>query len=113
LQKNSIGLQILDHSGYEICSYQKPKQAYDTYSNTELLHLYQKGQLENSETTSFIETITLSGNDYTYILHFPAKISIVTMYLNGERFAGGKTIVVIIISILLMVVLIFHGYSFH
>ncbi len=113
LQENSIGLQILDHSGYEICSYQKPKQADDTYSNTELLKLYQTGQLENSETTSFIGTVTYNGNDYAYILHFPTKISIVTMYLNGDRFAGGKTIVILFVGILFTVILvsgIIYGY---
>ncbi len=106
LQENGIGLQILDHSGYEICSYQKPKQAYDTYSNTELLHLYQTGQLENGETTSFIGAVTHNGNDYAYILHFPVKISKITMYLNAERFTGGKTIIIFIVGILFMVVLV-------
>lgn len=106
LQENGIGLQILDHTGYEICSYQKPKQAADAYSNTELLHLYQTGQLEHGETTSFIGTVKHDGNDYTYILHFPMKISIITMYLNGERFAGGKTIVILIVGILFLVVLV-------
>jgi signal transduction histidine kinase len=105
LQENGIGMQILDHSGYEISSYQKPQYAENTYSNTELMLLYQTGQLENGATTSFIGAVKLDGNDYTYILHFPIKISIVTMYLNGERFAGGKMIVIFIVSILLMIVL--------
>lgn len=106
LQENGIGLQILDQSGYEIFSYQKPEQAGDTYSNTELLHLYQTGQLENSEMTSFIGTVTLNGNDYAYILHFPVKISKITMYLNGDRFTGGKTIIILIVGILFAVVLV-------
>jgi len=33
LQEYHIGLQILDHSGYEIFSYQKPGDADNTYSN--------------------------------------------------------------------------------
>lgn len=106
LQENDIGLQILDHSGYEIFSYQKPEQADNTYSNTELLYLYQTGQLKDSESTSFIGTVTNNGNDYAYILHFPMKISKVTMYLNADRFTGGKTIAILIVGILLMIVLI-------
>jgi signal transduction histidine kinase len=106
LQENGIGLQILDHSGDEIFSYQKPKQADNTYSNIELLQLYQTGQLENSESTSFIGAVIYNGTDYAYILNFPAKISKVTMYLNGERFAGGKTIVILIVGILFVVVLV-------
>lgn len=106
LQENGIGMQILDQSGYEICSYQKPEQADDTYSDTELLYLYQTGQLEDSETTSFIGTVTNNGNDYVYILHFPVKISKITMYLNAERFTGGKTIIILIVGILFMVVLV-------
>lgn len=106
LQKNGIGIQILDHFGYELSSYQKPKYAEDTYSNTELIHLYQTGQLENGKRASFIGAVKYNGNDYTYILHFPMKISVVTMYLNGERFAGGKTIIILIVGILFMVVLV-------
>ncbi|MFT3982843.1 MAG: HAMP domain-containing sensor histidine kinase [Lachnospiraceae bacterium] len=106
LQENGIGLQILDHSGYEIISYQKPEQADDTYSSTELLYLYQTGQLENSETTSFIGTVTNNGNDYSYILHFPVKISKIMMYLNAERFTGGKTIIIFIVGSLFMVILV-------
>lgn len=106
LQENNIGLQILDHSGYEIFSYQKPEQADNTYSDSDLLHLYQTGQLGDSETTSFIGTVTNNGNDYAYILHFPVKISKITMYLNAERFTGGKTIIIFIVGILFAVVLV-------
>lgn len=106
LQENSIGLQILNDSGYEIFSYQKPELADNTYSNTELLYLYQTGQLENGETTSFIGAVTHNGNDYAYILHFPLKISKITMYLNEERFTGGKTIILFIVGILFIVVLV-------
>jgi len=106
LQENDIGLQILDHFGYELFSYQKPEQADNTYSNTELLYLYQTGQLKDSESTSFIGTVINNGNDYAYILHFPIKISKVTMYLNADRFTGGKTIAILIVGMLLMIVLI-------
>ena len=106
LQKNDIGLQILDHSGNEIFSYEKPDQADLAYSNTELFKLYQTGQLKSSKTTAFIGTVTNNGNDYVYILHFPMTITKITMYLNGDRFTGGKTIVFLILGMLFTVVLI-------
>ncbi len=106
LQENEIGLQILDDSGYEICSFQKPEQADDTYSDKELLHLYQTGQIGDGEITSFIGTVTNNGNDYAYILHFPVKISKITMYLNAEKFTGGKTIIILLFCILFAVVLV-------
>nr|WP_314460437.1 HAMP domain-containing sensor histidine kinase [uncultured Clostridium sp.] len=106
LQKNEIGLQILDHSGNEIFSYQKPDQAEQTYSNTELFKLYRTGQLKGGKTTAFIGTVTNNGNDYIYLLHFPMTISKITMYLNGDRFTGGKTIVILILGMLFMAVLI-------
>lgn len=106
LQKNDIGLQILDHSGNEIFSYERPEQAEQTYSNAQLLQLYKTGQLKGSNTTSFIGTVTNNGNDYAYILHFSMNISKTTMYLNGDRFTGGKTIVILILGLLFTVVLI-------
>jgi Signal transduction histidine kinase len=105
LQENHIGLQILDSSGYEISSYQKPDYSKDIYSNTDLMQLYQRGQLKSNEMTAFMGSVKHNENDYIYILHFPMKISIVTMYLNGERFAGGKTIILHIVGILFLVVL--------
>lgn len=107
LEKNGIGMQLLDSLGNEIFSYQRPSYAKDTYSSTELMRLYQTGELkENCETTSFLGVVSKTGSDYTYILHFPMKISIVTMYLNEERFAGGKIIALLIVGILFLLVLI-------
>lgn len=106
LQENEIGLQVLDSSGHELFSYQTPKQANTSYSSTELLHLYQTGELKNSDTTSFIGTVNDDGNDYAYVLYFPIKVSKITMYLNGDRFTGGKTIFFFVVGVLFIVVLV-------
>lgn len=106
LYENDIGLQILAPSGNEIFNYQKPEQAEGSYSSSELLYLSKTGQIKGSETTSFIGTINHQMNDYFYILHFPMKITKVTMHLNGERFTGGKTIVLLIVGILFTIVLL-------
>lgn len=106
LQDNRVGIQILDPSGCEVFSYQEPEQANTIYSHVELLQLFQAGKLESSETTSFVGTASNAGTDYIYILYFPVDVSKVTMYVNGERFAGGKTIILPILFALLLLVLI-------
>lgn len=106
LQDNRVGIQILDPSGREVFSYQEPEQANTIYSHVELLQLFQAGKLESSETTVFVGTASNAGTDYIYILYFPVDVSKVTMYVNGERFAGGKTIILPILFALLLLVLI-------
>ena len=106
LQDNDIGIQILEPSGYEVFSYQEPEQANTIYSSAELLQLFQAGKLENSEITAFVGTVSNAGTDYIYILYFPVDVSKATMYVNGERFAGGKTIILPILSTMLLLVLI-------
>lgn len=44
LQENTAGIQVLDTSGYEVYSYQKPEQARSVYSHAELLRLIQSGR---------------------------------------------------------------------
>ena len=106
LRNNRVGIQILDPCGREVFSYQEPEQTNTIYSNVELLQLFQAGKLENNGTTVFVGTSSNAGTDYIYILYFPVDVSKVTMYVNGERFAGGKTIILPILSALLLLVLI-------
>lgn len=105
LQDNGIGVQLLDDSGCEVFSYHKPEQADTAYSGVELLRLYQIGRTENNGTTAFIGTISNEGDEYVYVLYFPVNISKVTMYLNGERFTGGKTVLLPIMASLFLLVL--------
>ena len=95
LQETHVGLQILDAAGNEVYAYQKPDNAQGYYSNTDLLRLYQTGHFNNTSPegmTAFIGVITENEKDYAYVLYFPMNIQKVTMYLNGERFAGGRAI---------------------
>ena len=68
LQENTIGIQILDTSGREVFSYQKPEQARTTYSSAELLRLVQPGHSAKSGTAIFSATVSGSGSEYVYIL---------------------------------------------
>ena len=90
LRDQGVGLQILDSSGADIANYQKPELARETYSPADLLRLSRDGRWEDEGTTAFIGSVTEEGEEYLYILYVPVNISKVTMYLNGERFAGGR-----------------------
>lgn len=106
LQDNGIGLQLLDVSGREVFSYQKPEQADTAYSSMDLLQLCQTGRIKDSGLTACMGTVSNAESGYTYILYFPVNISKVTMYLNGERFTGGRMIILPILSALFLLVLI-------
>ncbi len=113
LQDNHIGLQILAPSGDEIFHFQKPGSIQQTYSNAALLQLSQAGWSRDSQTTAFTGVASRDGNDYVYILYFPTKVSKVTMYLNGERFTGGKTVLLLVLGILCFMILafgVFYGF---
>ena len=49
----------------------------------------------------------LSG-DYCCLLYFPIKVSRATMYLNGQRFTGGKTVILAAAAILFLIILFFR-----
>ncbi len=106
LQEHEVGIQILDASGYELFSYQRPEQVPAAYSSAELLQLLQTGKLEDSDTTVFAGTTSNAGEQYVYLLHFPVNVSKVTMYVNGEQFSGGKAILLPILSALFLLVLV-------
>ncbi len=106
LQENEVGIQILDASGREVTSYQRPEQAPTSYSSAGLLQLLQTGKLEDSAMTVFAGIASNAGEQYAYLLYFPVHVSKVTMYVNGEQFTGGKAILLPILSALLLLVLI-------
>lgn len=106
LQDNHIGLQILDTAGNEVYAYQKPHNAQNYYSNTDLLQLNQTGHFDTENMTSFVGIATEGERNYAYILHFPMNIQKITMYLNGERFAGGKRLIFFTTGILSIAVIL-------
>jgi signal transduction histidine kinase len=105
LQDNHIGLQILDDAGNEIYAFQTAEKTITHYGFSDLLQLTQTGYSNTSKSTSFVGFVTDEETDYSYITHFPMEIRKVTMYLNGERFTGGKTIILSTVGILLLVIL--------
>lgn len=87
LQDNGVGLQILAPDGREAFSYGKPDSVSGFYS-------------------AFTGTVQNAGEDCVYILYFPMKISTITMYLNGDRFSGGRPVILTLLCVLFLVVLI-------
>lgn len=67
---------------------------------------YQSGHFDTEKMTSFVGIVTEGEKDYAYILHFPVNIQKISMYLNGERFTGGKRLVFITTGILLTAVIL-------
>lgn len=106
LEKEDIGLQILDDQGNELYSYKRTSEMNSSYSNTELLQLYRNGSLKDKKSTSFIGEISYKGSDYLYILHFPMKITKTTMYLSGESFTQGKSVILIFMITFLVVIIL-------
>lgn len=105
LSDNQVGLQILDVSGEEIYAFQTSANVPITYSQGDLLNIYQNQQLQQ-ETTSLIGTYMNNEKEYVYLVHFPLKLQKVTMYLNGEQFTEGKTIIFILGSAFLLLIII-------
>ncbi|PXX51921.1 signal transduction histidine kinase [Hungatella effluvii] len=87
LQDNGVGLQILAPDGLVAYSYGKPDFVSGSYS-------------------AFTGTVQGAGEDCVYILYFPMKISAITMYLNGDRFSGGRSVILTILCVLFLVILI-------
>ena len=108
LQEEGIGFQILDASGREIYSFQRPEYAPGVYSAPDLLLLFSEGQTQDGQGICFASP--LSG-DYCCLLYFPIKVSRATMYLNGQRFTGGKTVILAAAAILFLIIL-FSGLAY-
>lgn len=106
LQENAAGIQILDGSGREVYSYQKPDQAPGVYSNAELLRPIRSGHAGDGDRTAFGGILSNDGKEYVYILYFPVDVAKITMYVNGERFAGGKAVVLPVLLALLAIILV-------
>lgn len=106
LQENEVGIQIIDSTGNVVFSYQEPEQVNKVYSGTELLQLVQTGKSADGKTTVFSGMAFDAKKEYAYLLYFPVNVSKVTMYVNGERFASGKAIMIPVLLVLLLLVLI-------
>ncbi len=107
LAKDGLWLQIIDESGYEVFSYNKPLSVAEQYSAIDLLELYKSGG--NSDYTPFFGSIKNNGEEWTYLIGFPVQISKVAIYVDANRFTSGKPIILVLLIIAAFIVLILGG----
>lgn len=111
LQDNEIGLQILDESGHQIFEYRKPEGTSSFYSAAEVLQFSQSGRVDREGVTvsTLSGTVSHGDREYVYLLYFPLNVRQVTMYLSGERFDGGKQILLAVVAALVLLILAAGG----
>lgn len=107
LTDNSLWLQVLDKNGDEVIVHNAAGTQPTHYSSSELLELYQGRN--NGQYTVFAGTIENNLEQWTYIIGFPMNIEKVTMYLDGDSFTGGKSSILILLSVVALLIIICGG----
>lgn len=82
LDEYGLWLQIVDESGREVFSHNKPADYPSSYSVSELVELA-AGGFENGNTV-FVSSYKDSGHTWNYIIGFPYAIGKYMLYYNGE-----------------------------
>ena len=85
LDEYGAWVQVLDESGREIFSHNKPAGRPDTYTMAELVNLAGSGYKNGY--TVFVNYFDASDTTLNYILGFPYSIGKSTLYYNGENVA--------------------------
>lgn len=103
LQENSLWIQIIDSNGDEVQSFDKPLEIPVHYSASGLMRLWQNGTVDFSVFTGSIKS---GGKEWTYLVGFPVRIYKMTVYVNKDRFATAKPIVIVMLSVMLLLLII-------
>jgi len=103
LQENSLWLQIIDTNGDEIQSFDKPQEIVSHYSPSDMLNIYQNGVGNYSV---FLGSVRSGDKEWTYMIGFPIQISKVIIYVNEDRFATFKPIVLVMFGVMLLLLVI-------
>ena len=82
LDEYGLWLQVLDETGQEIFSHNKPASCPEQYSMSQLVALSKSGY-ENGY-TAFVDRFDTSETALSYIVGFPYSIGKSTLYYNGE-----------------------------
>jgi signal transduction histidine kinase len=107
LDEFRLWIQILDENGNEVLAHNTTAEQPTHYSPIDFLRLYQ-GEGNQSETV-FADRIVTGTAQWTYIIGFPMNITKVTMFLDGESFTGGRSIIIVLISAAAMLMLLTGG----
>ena len=103
LQENSLWLQIIDTNGDEFQSFDKPQEIPAHYSPSDMLNVYQNGIGDYSV---FLGSVQSGDKEWTYMIGFPVRISKVILYVNEDRFATFKPIVLVMFGVMLLLLVI-------
>lgn len=104
LKKNKLWIQILDNTGKDIDSYQKPADLPSTYSISDLLEIKESNSLKKE--TVFIGEVKLGEENFEYIIGFPMSVSKITSYYNAERYFGNRPIVSTVFLALIFIIVV-------
>ncbi len=95
LHRYGLWFQLLDEKGNEVLAQNKPGDIPSSYTAADLLDMV--GDSDAGEGASlFTGTFTAQDVRWSYIVGFPVNVDRVVMYLNGDRFTSGKTIINVI-----------------
>lgn len=111
LRINKSWVQIINQDGKEVTSYLKPSNIQDEYSNFEILKLMEQNQSSN-EVSIFYGTVQNNKENYIYLISYPLNIIEVKMFLNGDNFNSGKSIIIMVL-IVLFVMIVFLGFLYN
>lgn len=82
LNEYGLWIQVIDESGEEVFSHNKPANYPSNYPASELVGLAES-EYENGNTV-FVSSFEDSGNTWNYIIGFPYAIGKYMLYYNGE-----------------------------
>lgn len=106
LEEYKLGFQMVDKDGNVILVYNAPEGALNHYSPMEMVQLYKTGGKFNHH-TMFVGSIESNGEEWAYIIDFPAKISKVTMYLNYDNYLNIKFVLIGLFILLVLLTAIY------
>ena len=109
LDEYGLWIQVIDESGQEIFSYNKPESYPTSYPASALLS-FGTSAYEN-ENTVFVSVLKDSKETCSYIIGFPYAIGKYMLYYNGERFTRLLPVVkkIVLFALFIFAVLVF-GY---
>lgn len=85
LDEYGLWVQIIDETGQEVFSHNKPDHYPESYSMAELVAL-SESRYENGHTV-FIDEVTLSDRTINYVVGFPYAVGKYMLYYNGGNVA--------------------------
>lgn len=113
LDEYGLWIQIINESGNEVFSYQKPESFPLDYTASELISL-ETSEYENG-TTVFVSSYEESGETLSYIIGFPYVIGKHLLYYNGETVSRLSMVFRVVVLVMLCAVVLFtitYGFWF-